>query len=164
MRRLYLDCDGVLADFDKGATAVLGLPPRAFEKRHGLGRFWQRLAMAPDFYFGLPLMDDALELFEAVRHLGPVILTGLPRGNWAADQKVRWAAKHFPGTSIITTMVRDKRDHAREGDVLVDDQTRHRERWEEVGGVFVHHTSARESLAQLGEYFPLQTRARLGEQ
>lgn len=164
MRRLYLDCDGVLADFDKGATAVLGLPPRAFEKRHGLGRFWQRLAIAPDFYFGLPLMDDALELFEAVRHLGPVILTGLPRGNWAADQKVRWAAKHFPGTRIITTMARDKRDHAREGDVLVDDQTRHRERWEEVGGVFVHHTSARESLAQLGEYFPLQTRARLGEQ
>lgn len=162
MRRLYLDCDGVLADFDKGATAVLGLPPRAFEKRHGLGRFWQRLAMAPDFYFGLPLMDDALDLFEAVRHLGPVILTGLPRGNWAADQKVRWAAKHFPGTRIITTMARDKRDHAREGDVLVDDQTRHRERWEEVGGVFVHHTSARESLAQLGEYFPLQTRARLG--
>lgn len=164
MRRLYLDCDGVLADFDKGATAVLGLPPRAFEKRHGLGRFWQRLAMAPDFYLGLPLMDDALELFEVVRHLGPVILTGLPRGNWAADQKVRWAAKHFPGTRIITTMARDKRDHAREGDVLVDDQTRHRERWEEVGGVFVHHTSARESLAQLGEYFPLQTRARLGEQ
>ena len=89
MRRLYLDCDGVLADFDKGATAVLGLPPRAFEQRHGLGRFWQRLAISPDFYF---------------------------------------------------------------------------ERWEEVGGVFVHHTSARESLAQLGEYFPLQTRARLGEQ
>ena len=101
---------------------------------------------------------------HAVHHLGPVILTGLPRGNWAADQKVRWAAKHFPGTRIITTMARDKRDHAREGDVLVDDQTRHRERWEEVGGVFVHHTSARESLAQLGEYFPLQTRARLGEQ
>ncbi|GGD89829.1 hypothetical protein GCM10011515_06810 [Tsuneonella deserti] len=155
MRRLYLDCDGVLADFDKGATAVLGLPPRVFEKRHGLGRFWQKLATAPDFYFGLPLMDDAMELFDAVRHLDPVILTGLPRGNWAADQKVRWAAEYFPGTRIITTMARDKRDHAKEGDVLVDDQTRHRQRWEEVGGVFIHHTGARESLAQLEEYFPL---------
>lgn len=98
MRQLYLDCDGVLADFDKGATAVLGLHPRAFEKRHGLGRFWQKLAQAPDFYFGLPLMPDAMELFEAVRHLNPIILTGLPRGNWAADQKVRWAAEYFPGT------------------------------------------------------------------
>jgi len=155
VRQLYLDCDGVLADFDKGATAVLGLPPRAFEKRHGLGRFWQKIAQAPDFYFSLPLMDDAMELFEAVRHVEPVILTGVPQGNWAADQKVRWAAEHFPGTRIITTMARDKRDHAKEGDVLVDDQVRHRHLWEEVGGVFVHHTSARRSIDELRLYFEL---------
>ena len=159
MRQLYLDCDGVLADFDKGATAVLGLSPRAFEQRHGLGKFWQKLAQAPDFYFGLPLMDDAMELFDAVRHLDPIILTGLPRGNWAADQKVRWAAKYFPGTRIITTMARDKRDHAREGDVLVDDQTRHRERWEQVGGVFIHHRSARQSIDELRRYFPIEAGA-----
>ena len=154
-RQLYLDCDGVLADFDKGATAVLGLPPRAYEKRHGLGRFWQKLASAPDFYFGLPLLPDAMVLFDAVRHLHPVILTGLPRGNWAADQKVRWAAQHFPGTRIITTMARDKRDHAKEGDVLVDDQLRHRHRWEEAGGIFVHHRSAAETIEQLGAWFPI---------
>jgi hypothetical protein len=155
LRQLYLDCDGVLADFDKGATAVLGLPPRAYEKRHGLGRFWQKLAQAPDFYFSLPLMDDAMELFQAVRHLDPIILTGLPRGNWAADQKVRWAAEHFPGTRIITTMARDKRDHAKEGDVLVDDQDRHRHRWEEVGGVFIHHRNAKQTIETLRDYFPL---------
>lgn len=158
-RQLYLDCDGVLADFDKGATALLGLSPRDYEKRHGIGRFWQKLASAPDFYFALPLMDDAMELFEAVRHLDPIILTGLPRGNWAADQKVRWAARYFPGTKIITTMARDKRDHAKEGDVLVDDQLRHRERWEEVGGIFVHHKGARKTLAELTRYFPVKTEA-----
>lgn len=155
MRQLYLDCDGVLADFDKGATAVLGLPPRAFEKRHGLGRFWQKLAQAPDFYFGLPLVPDAKELIESVRHLDPIILTGLPRGNWAADQKVRWAAHHFPDTKIITTMARDKRNHAKEGDVLVDDQERHRHLWEEIGGVFVHHRNAQQTLAELRSYFPI---------
>jgi hypothetical protein len=154
VRQLYLDCDGVLADFDKGATAVLGLPPHQFEKRHGLGRFWQRLAQAPDFYFDLPLIDDAMELFEAVRHLYPVILTGLPRGNWAAEQKRRWAAQHFPGTRIITTMARDKRDHAREGDVLVDDQEKHRHLWEGVGGIFVHHRSASQTLEELRPLFP----------
>ena len=161
-RQLYLDCDGVLADFDKGATAVLGLPPRAYEKRHGIGRFWAKLASAPDFYFGLPLMGDAMALFEAVRHLDPIILTGVPRGNWAADQKVRWAAEYFPGTRIITTMARDKRDHAREGDVLVDDQVRHCRLWEEVGGVFIHHKSAKQSLAALADYFPLKAPAASG--
>lgn len=155
MRQLYLDCDGVLADFDKGATAVLGMPPRAFEKRHGLGRFWANLASAPDFYFSLPLLPDAMRLYEAVKHLNPVILTGLPRGNWAADQKVRWAAQHFPGVRIITTMARDKRDHAKSGDVLVDDQDRHRARWEEIGGIFIHHKDVDETLEELRKYFEL---------
>jgi hypothetical protein len=154
-RQLYLDCDGVLADFDQGATAVLGMPPGAYEKRRGIGRMWPKLAAAPDFYFGLPLMADAMRLFEAVRHLDPVILTGLPRGNWAADQKVRWAAKYFPGTRIITTLARDKRDHARPGDVLVDDQLRHAHLWEEVGGIFVHHRNAEDTIARLKAYFPL---------
>ena len=155
-RQLYLDCDGVLADFDKGATAVLGMKPKAFEKRHGLGRFWQKLARSPDFYFGLPLLPDAMDLFEAVRHLDPIILTGLPMGNWAADQKVRWAAKHFPGTRIITTMARDKRNHAKHGDVLVDDQLKHAHLWEEAGGIFVHHSDAATTLRKLEPYFSLR--------
>jgi hypothetical protein len=159
-RQLYLDCDGVLADFDKGATAILGIPPRAFEDRHGPGRFWRKLAEAPDFYFGLPLMPDAMELFEAVKHLHPIILTGLPRGNWAADQKVRWAALYFPGTRIITTLARDKRDHCRDGDVLVDDQLRHAPLWREAGGIFVHHRNARATLKILARYFSLNPNAR----
>jgi hypothetical protein len=154
-RQLFLDCDGVLADFDKGATAILGMPPRAFEQRHGLGRFWAKLASAPDFYFSLPLLPDAMRLFDAVKHLNPIILTGLPRGNWAADQKIRWAAQHFPGVRIITTMARDKRNHAKSGDVLVDDLLKHRALWEEIGGVFIHHKDAERSLAALSEYFDL---------
>lgn len=159
-RQLYLDCDGVLADFDRSATAILGLPPRAYEKRHGPRRFWRKLAEAPDFYFGLPLMPDAMALFEAVRHLDPIILTGLPQGNWAADQKIRWAAHHFPGTRIITTLARDKRDHCREGDVLVDDQLRHAGLWRDAGGIFIHHRNARETLKALADYFPLGANVR----
>jgi len=154
MRQLFLDCDGVLADFDRAATALLGMPPRAFEKRHGAGEFWRRLARAPDFYGSLPMMADARELFEAVRHLDPVILTGLPRGNWAAPQKVRWAAQHFPGTRIITCMAVDKRKHAKTGDVLVDDMLKHRHLWEEAGGIFVHHRSAADSIAELRRIWP----------
>jgi hypothetical protein len=52
-------------------------------------------------------------------------------------------------------MARDKRDHAKEGDVLVDDQLRHRALWEEAGGIFIHHKSARESIEELKAYFPL---------
>lgn len=147
--QLYLDCDGVLADFDRGATELLGMPPRAYEKKYGLPAFWRELARHPDFYGTLPMMPDAPQLFEAVRHLDPIILTGLPRGQWAAPQKVSWAAEHFPGTRIITCLAVDKRHHAREGDVLVDDQLRHAHLWEGAGGTFVHHRSAESSIAAL---------------
>lgn len=149
MSQLFLDCDGVLADFDREATAVLGIHPRRFEQRFGLSVFWARLARHPNFYEALPLLPDAMKLFESVRHLDPIILTGCPRGGWAEAQKVRWAARHFPGTKIITCMARHKRNHAESGDVLVDDTLRHRHLWEEMGGVFVHHRSADRSLAEL---------------
>lgn len=147
--QLFLDCDGVLADFDRAATALFGMGPRAFEERHGLGAFWREIAAHRDFYGSLPLMPDAMRLFGAVRHLDPVILTGLPRGEWAAPQKIRWAARHFPGTRIITVLAVNKRDHARRGDILVDDQRRHAHLWEAAGGVFVHHRDAGRSIAAL---------------
>src|SRR3546814_9068244 len=75
------------------------MPPRAYEKRHGSAAFWRELARHPDFYGTLPLMPDAKELFAAVRHLIPVILTGLPRGAWAAPQQIRWAARTEEHTS-----------------------------------------------------------------
>jgi hypothetical protein len=151
MPTIYLDCDGVLADFDRGAARVLGMPPAAYEKRFGLGRFWTALARDPDFFGSLPLMPDALELYEAVRPFEPVILTGLPRGTWAEPQKRRWAHRHFPGVEVITTSAALKREHCHPGDVLVDDRDRYRHLWEAAGGVFVHHRDARTSIARLRE-------------
>ena len=156
--RLFLDLDGVLADFDAGAEALLGMSPAAYERKRSKRDFWFRLMRADDFYGSLPKMPDAQLLFDAVKHLKPTILTGLPLGKWAAPQKVRWVERHFPGTPIITTMARDKRDHAKEGDVLVDDQLRHRHLWEEVGGIFIHHRNAADTIEQLRAFFPLPAR------
>jgi hypothetical protein len=152
MHQLFLDCDGVLADFDRAATGLLGMPPRDFEARHGQKRFWSRIAAHEDFFGSLPLMPDARDLWDAVAHLRPVILTGLPQGDWAAPQKMRWAARHFPGARMITTMARAKRDHMEApGDVLVDDLLRYRHLWEDAGGVFVHHRTAKDTLGELRE-------------
>ncbi len=152
--RLFLDADGVLADFDRGTQRLLGMKPKAFIAKHGRGAFWKRLANAKNFYGTLPKMSDAELLFDAVKHLKPTILTGLPLGNWAAAQKVEWAAEHFPGVPIITCMARDKHKHMHPGDVLVDDREKHREAYEEAGVVFVHHKNAEDSLRQLAKFFP----------
>ena len=151
--RLFLDADGVLADFDRSARQLLGMSPKTYIARHGRGAFWKRLANAKNFYGSLPEMTDARLLFDAVKHLKPTILTGLPLGEWAAPQKVKWAAEHFPGVPIITCMARDKHKHMMPGDVLVDDREKHRDAYAEAGVIFVHHENAEDSLRQLAKVF-----------
>ena len=148
-RQIYLDCDGVLADFDRGAAAILGLAPDAFEKRHGPREFWRRLARADNFFDSLEPLPDAFALYGAVRHKSPIILTGMPAGTWAEPQKRRWAQRHFPGVPVITTSAALKREHCHPGDVLVDDRSQHRHLWEAEGGLFVLHTSAKASIEAL---------------
>jgi len=151
---LFLDADGVLADFDDGVRKLLGASPKAYIAKHGRGSFWKRLAGDKNFYGDLPEMPDARRLFNAVKHLQPTILTGLPLGSWAAPQKVEWAAQHFPGVPIVTCMARDKHKHMHAGDVLVDDREKHREADEKAGVIFVHHKNAEDSLKQLAKIFP----------
>jgi beta-phosphoglucomutase-like phosphatase (HAD superfamily) len=148
-RQIYLDCDGVLADFDTSAEAILGAPSHVFEKRHGAGEFWRRLARADGFFERLDLLPDALELYEAVKAKAPIILTGMPHGQWAEPQKRRWAARHFPGVPVITTTAALKREYCHPGDVLVDDRSQHRRAWEQAGGLFIHHRSAKASIEAL---------------
>jgi hypothetical protein len=150
-RQLFLDCDGVLANFDAYAEEIFGLPPRDAENKLGTKRFWVDLQSHDGFYRNLPPMPDAFELFAAVEHLNPIILTGLPLGDWAEPQKREWGAKHFPHTTMICCMSKDKRNHMKPGDILVDDYLKYRHLWEEAGGVFVHHTSAKSSIAALIE-------------
>ena len=152
--RLFLDADGVLADFDHGARRLLGSSPKEYIAKHGRGPFWKKLARAPNFFGTLPEMPDARILFDAVKHLKPTILTGLPEGNWPAPQKIEWAAEHFPGVPIVTCLARDKHKHMHPGDVLVDDREKHRPAYEAHGVVFIHHKNAEDSLRRLAKIFP----------
>lgn len=148
---LFLDLDGVLADFAGGARRLLGMPIHVFQQRYAAIALWKKLSLDPGFFTKLAVLPDAMELFESVRHLHPTILTGLPMGPWAAPQKKAWVKRHFPDTPVITTMAWRKNEHCKPGDVLVDDQDRYRLRWEGAGGIFIHHTSAKTSIAALHE-------------
>lgn len=153
MRQLFLDCDGVLANFDQAAESVFGFHPREAENKLGTEGFWKKLHETPEFYENLPVMPDAMELINAVRHLNPIILTGCPLGGWAQSQKISWRNKNFPGIPMITTLSKNKRDEAKSGDVLVDDFLKYRHLWEDHGGVFIHHVSAKKINTTTKLYF-----------
>ena len=161
--QLFVDLDGVLADFDAGVRRVTGKDPSELHPRH----MWPAVARTKGFYDQLDWMQDGRDLWTAVKKFSPAILTGLPMGKWAEPQKRSWCEREL-GTDIhvITGRSRHKADLAilwlEEQDmeektpVLIDDRLKMKESWEAAGGRFILHLSAAGSIEKLRELgYPL---------
>lgn len=150
MQRLYLDCDGVLADFDGAFTALYETPPYLMLDGVRQAEAWHDLQKEhPTFYGTLPLMPGAHALVNAVRPFRPVILSAAPEEGWAEQHKLAWARKHFPDIPMVITPAKNKSAYCLAGDILVDDYPKYRDLWEARGGHFVVHRTVTESIDQV---------------
>jgi hypothetical protein len=156
---LFLDLDGVLADFDGHYAATIGpLPPRNDPKRDV---DWDKIA-GSQFYAGIPPMDDAFELWDFVKGMHPEILSGVPTtGRDVAEANKRAWVRCWFGSSVPVhlCLAREKNHYAKPGDILVDDWPKYQSLWEAKGGVWVSHTSAIETIRKLQtvEFVPCQS-------
>ena len=152
---LYLDMDGVLADFDQGYEDYFGKGQRScywqseIEGRDNVN--WKLVASVPDFFLSLPPMRDAYALVNYTRRFTPTVLTGVPSSVGGIEQqKKSWINKHFPVLSrVICCTSVGKSAVAELGDILIDDWPKYRHIWEAKGGIWITHTSAAESITQL---------------
>ncbi len=148
---LYVDLDGVLADFDKACVELTGFKP-VDGKRQGI--MWAAMAKHPNFFGSLDWMPDGEELWDYCKQYKPTILTGIPRGGWAAKQKREWCYRKLGyDVPVITCFSSNKPDYCNPGDILVDDRTKIMEQWKMKGGLYILHTSAKESIEHLTRYF-----------
>lgn len=153
---LYLDMDGVLADFERKATEIFGAGwSDEVEKPN-----WGKLAEYPHWYRELPPMVDALELYDGCcKFMGDKnqvqILTALPnRAKFAraAEDKIWWAKHHIsPNIRVhFGPHAQDKQYHKQHpDDILIDDKLLNIEQWIEKGGFGIHHIDAESSLYKL---------------
>ena len=158
--QLYLDLDGVLADFDGAFERRTGKHPIAYEADHGTDAIWRVLNDTPGFFAGLDVLPDALDLLDATAHLAPIVLTGVPRQPSIADpsaaaaaQKREWLLNRLPAPhsaiSVIACYPSKKSAYCTSGDILVDDRSKYADRWRDAGGIFILHHSAAHSIAAL---------------
>lgn len=146
---IYVDLDGVLADFDTGYERAFGVRP----SRDADNVDWGLVKTKTDFYRDLPPMGDYLHTWARVFRYGPIILTGVPRSlPVAAHNKRAWVDLHLgQGVPMIACASRDKAQHCKPGDVLIDDWEKYRHLWEAAGGRWVTHTNAFDTDRQLTE-------------
>jgi hypothetical protein len=68
----------------------------------------------------------------------------------AATDKRAWIARHLGDhVEVRCSRSRDECKHAAPGDVLIDDWVKYRNLWIEAGGLWITHTSAGDTAAEL---------------
>lgn len=149
---IYIDLDGVLFNFDKRAEEILGKP-----FKQGDNQIWEELQKHPNFFSQLELMPDAMELWNHIKHLKPIVLTAIPRIRTfpLAEQHKREAvAKHF-GDHVevrIGPFARDKQYHCKSpGEILIDDNPINICQWSNRGGVGIYHQNTEVTIKCLKE-------------
>jgi len=144
--KIYMDLDGVLCDFEKKVHEIFGKEPKEIP----LKIMWRRLAQEKNFYGGLDWMPGGKKIWNYVRKYDPEVLTGVPMGNWAPEQKRSWCVHHLGKDVIVhTVFARDKKNFAAPNHILIDDTERNIRQWQEAGGIAIHYKNAEQAIAEL---------------
>lgn len=147
--RVFLDMDGVLADFEAGFEARFGFRAGSIPSPDVSAA----LRSEPDFFRDLPPMADLETLWRYFEPLKPVVLTGVPENFPAAlAAKRAWLDRHLGAhVRVIGCLRSEKHRHGLAGDVLIDDWDRYRKKWTAMGGHWITHRSAEESIRRFEE-------------
>lgn len=151
---IYVDLDGVLADYDRAANEILGTDNHyKFEFIWGANEYWRRLHKRGDFFASLQRLPDALRLWAVLsKHSAPEILTALPKTNpdTVACQKRKWVKDNIDWRAKVhTCQTVEKPQYCKPGDILIDDRAVNRDAWIEKGGTYIIHTSAESTITTL---------------
>lgn len=158
---VFIDSDGVLADFDRKANEILGMSIA----EAGKGRLWaavERYDRHTPFFESLDKMPEADRLVEFVvsNFFNRFVLTATgytPKDG--AAQKKRWYAKHYPHLPVIC--VDKSPDKARlvhremekgYSSILIDDRSKSIDPWVAAGGIGILHTDVESTIQQLKTY------------
>ncbi|CCV02214.1 5'-3' deoxyribonucleotidase [Invertebrate iridescent virus 30] len=143
--KIFIDLDGVLADFEQGVLTQTG------QTIELLGdKMWNKLSQTPNFFNSLKWCSEGIKLWNFVKQFNPIVLTGLPLGNWAEPQKRDWCSHNLgKDIDVICCKSKDKFIKAKEylkfdsnyTMILIDDRINHQLEWTNNKGIFIHHTN-----------------------
>jgi len=175
MPTIYLDMDGVVADFDTTARAIMRATleeqHQANEQGHWPDAKWREVLKHQDVFRILPKMPRADELVNLAKQFRDELgyelrmLTAIPGKNDFPEvfqDKIDWMSEHYPGIRVcFGPYAADKQFHCKSPrDILVDDRPSNIEEWRARGGIAVHVTKhyeqALQELRGLLEFFKNQ--------
>ncbi len=135
---IFLDLDGVLADFELHAQQEKKYTPTGKIDYDALDYKW---------WSTMPAFDGAKEFYDAARKMGVVkFLTGPIANEECFSGKAHWVQTFVPerGKKILKDLIicasADKAYLARPNHILIDDRIDNIKAWQAAGGIGIHHT------------------------
>lgn len=148
MKKIFVDLDSVLTDFDKQLADLL-------DKRLVRGwdfgndsKVWLKISDAGEkFWAQMEWMPDGHELWDFIKKFKPTVLTAPTRHPSSKAGKKVWLRRELPGVPYIIDS--DKEQYAKDGYILIDDREKNIKKWEEAGGIGILHKDADSSIKKL---------------
>lgn len=155
MPQIFVDMDGVVADFNHGAARAINASNDVLQQALDAGHWdhasWKHIVKYhPRIFRDLPKMPKAdLMMGIAIKFRDEFLwdlrmLTAVPKGNDVPDafgDKIYWMSQHYPGIPVwFGPYSQDKKDHCKPGDILIDDRKDNCENWRSAGGVAIRVT------------------------
>jgi hypothetical protein len=135
--QVFLDLDGVFADFDARVMRLTGKHPGELSRND----LWKAVNRDKRFFAELELIEGCMLLWEATRDMEPIFLTGAPSSRVFQEQKREWVARIFgPEFAVHVVPKKLKQEFSGPGKVLIDDTPVNIEQWEARGGHGILHT------------------------
>lgn len=145
--RIFLDMDGVIADFQKAALELFdcvhlmteSTPGVEIDAQMGFTRkeFWHQIyERRPDFWHHIEPYPWAKSLYDELRKIAPVTILSKPDLNPASlDGKLNWLQRNL-GVSPFEDYIFTRHKHiiSRPGFLLIDDTTETIDLWRKGGG------------------------------
>jgi len=151
MNTIYIDMDGVVADFNRAAREYLNKRYADQARAEQQGRWpeheWGKIRELPHFYRDLPKTHFADRIIELARGFRDkkgwqlYMLTAIPKNNdmpHCFHDKIDWMQEYYPDVRVhFGPYSHDKQHHCRPGDILVDDRESNTNEWRAAGGIAV---------------------------
>lgn len=150
--KIFIDMDGVVADFTKAALALHSIEEDPWTKKDNLGvysmekllnistnDFWKKIDKATcSFWRNLPLTEDAESLMAIIRNSfeeDKIFFLSSPAMDPSCYKgKVEWIRKHYPKFERRLILTSHKYLLAREDRILIDDADKNINLWIAAGG------------------------------
>ena len=148
---VYLDMDGVIADFDKRFTELAGMGPREYESSFGREKFWDFIdnKIGVKFWTGIEWMPEGKKLYNFVKQFDHKLLSAPSRNDTSKIGKRMWVEKNTPGTQLILAAAVNKQNYADKSNILIDDRESNIQQWKDAGGIGILFKSTDQVIDEL---------------